>query len=818
MEIYIALGRHSDTKQWKNEKVEWDWLADRCSKTFYTSETVKTYEQLVKKDRDRADKIKSLEGAFVGGYLSGGSRLKTNVLNRQVICLDADNADPKIWKRWKLFYGSSAFLYTTHQHKPDKWRIRLVILLDRPVEHDEYIAISRRITQTLGIEQFDKTTYDFNRYMYFPTTSSDGEFLYYRSKGKPLCADELLATYDDYRDVSEWPISEAEEQSARKLLKKAGDPLEKPFLIGAFNRVYDPITTAIDEFLYDVYARSETSEDRYTFIEGSTSNGLVIYGNLAYANQSTDPCNGRAVSAFDICRIHMFGELDKKVDPDTPVNRLPSQKAMEEFASEIEEVNAELVQTKLSATIEAFGLNVTGEAVDENEGGGSGVEDDGGRKKKGDPGWIKKLRGDSRGNITTSNMNIETILSNDPNLKGRFGLNLFSERLEIKGALPWNPDTDPRVWSKDDWHGLRVYLGKPPYDLKRTPMIEDVMSVVKHYNAFHPVRDYLQGTKWDGVERVESLLIDYLGAEDTPYVRAVTRKTLIAGVKRVFKPGCKFEYVLLLIGPEGRGKSELVRRLGGRWHSDTFSFSMLSGGNGIRAFEQMQGVWVMEIPEMSGLHKAEELDVKRFLGAQVDQYRPSHGEEKIVRPRQNIFIASSNVRKPLRPNDGNRRMWPVMTVVNEPEHDMWDELDEELIAQIWAEAYHYYKKKEPIFLSTEMEKTARKMQRSFEENDDWESIITDWLEEPLSDSFENAGEPRTEVSVSEIWEFALFGDKKNLNRSVSMRINAIMRNLPDWWETKNRPMKKGKPRQSQYIKKTETIVKMKRHKSDISLN
>ena len=200
MQIDIALGRHSDTKSWEHKATTWDWLVQRCSTTFRTPETVKQYDALGKnrEGKDRQNVIKSMNSAFVGGTLLGGSRAKSNVLHRQVLCLDADTALPLIWRKFKMLVGCSAFMYTTHKHTPGKWRVRIVILLDREVTVNEYEPIARRITATLGIEQFDKTTYDFNRYMYFPTTSSDGEFLFEELDGEPLDCDAVLASYRDY--------------------------------------------------------------------------------------------------------------------------------------------------------------------------------------------------------------------------------------------------------------------------------------------------------------------------------------------------------------------------------------------------------------------------------------------------------------------------------------------------------------------------------------------------------------------------------------------------------------------------------------------
>lgn len=796
MQIDIAIGRHSDTKSWEHKSTTWDWLVQRCSTTFRTPETVKQYDALGKnrEGKDRQNAIKSLEGAFVGGMLLGGSRAKSNVLHRQVLCLDADTALPSIWRKFKMLVGCSAFMYTTHKHTPGKWRVRIVILLDREVTVNEYEPIARRITATLGIEQFDKTTYDFNRYMYFPTTSSDGEFLFEELDGEPLDCDAILGSYRDYLNEAEWPLAESENKATRHALKILGDPLSKPGIIGAFCRVYN-VKEAIAEFLSDVYEPTDTNEDRYTYTGGSTSGGLVVYDDdlKCFSNHGTDPMSGKGANAFDLCRVHLFGDQDSRAKDNTPVNRLPSHLAMEDFAMSQDAVREELMTARMAQTMEDFSSYVEGKEDDADF----------------DPNWIKKLESDKKGNVITCARNFETILENDPRIRGNFGLNMFSGRLEAVGPLPWNAYKKNRIWSDDDWKGLRMYMSMPPYVLTRTPSLDDVMGVVKYRTAFHPVQDYIKKTAWDGTERVESLLIDYLGAEDSEYVRTVTRKTLLAAVTRIFKPGCKFEYVLTMVGPEGRGKSEIIKRLGGQWYSSTFSFSMLSGGNGIRAIEQIQGVWIIEIPEMSGLKKAEANAAKSFLGGEIDIYRPSHGQENVVRPRQCIFMGSTNNKDFLTSADGNRRFWPVTVLETEPDKSIWDDLTKAEVAQIWAEAYQYYLAGEQLHLPKEIETIARQHQGEHEEKDEWFEIIRKWLDEPIENAVSDFGidtgkQYRRKVCAADVWEFALLGDKKGINTQNTKRIHTIMRSLPDWREGKSKAMFEGRTKLIAYYRKGKT--------------
>ena len=174
-------------------------------------------------------------------------------------------------------------------------------------------------------------------------------------------------------------------------------------------------------------------------------------------------------------------------------------------------------------------------------------------------------------------------------------------------SLPWRETKGLSPWTDADDAALRYYLERT-YGLTGKDRIFDAVNVVAQSNAFHPVREYLDSCTWDEVPRVETLLIDYLGAEDTPYTRAVTRKALAAAVARIYRPGCKFDNMLTLRGAQGIGKSAFFGKLGGPWFSDTFT-SM----QGKEAYEQVQGVWIVEIGELAGMKKAEIETIKLYL-------------------------------------------------------------------------------------------------------------------------------------------------------------------------------------------------------------
>jgi predicted P-loop ATPase len=288
---------------------------------------------------------------------------------------------------------------------------------------------------------------------------------------------------------------------------------------------------------------------------------------------------------------------------------------------------------------------------------------------------------------------------------------------------------------------------------------------------------------------VETLLIDYLGAEDSAYTRAVTRKTLAAAVARIFRPGCKFDYMLTLRGRQGLGKSALIGKLGGQWYSDTFTTMQ-----GKEAYEQVMGVWIMEVGELAGMRKAEAEQIKLYISKQTDRFRPAYGRRLQEFPRQCIFIGTTNEHAFLRDTTGNRRFWVVDTP-NQPARDFWEELTPEVISLIWAEAVEIYKAGEKLYLTKELEKAARDIQESYEEENPKAGIVADYLDRLLPTDWdsrdlydrrawlESAGEgtvQRATVCTLEIWAEALGGNPDKLDRYVAKEIRDIMAGLPEW--------------------------------------
>ncbi len=776
-EIHIATYPSRQTKVGQNKKLRWSEFLDQLLSTTRTKETIQDY---FKMGREEQDTIKDV-GGFVGGWLKGGRRKTGCVEHRTLLTLDADLAQADLLDMFDLSYGRAAAVYSTHKHTPEKPRLRFIAPLCRPVTAEEYEAIGRRVAHDLGIDQFDDTSYQPTRLMFYASTAADGEFFKDFRDGPWLDPDAVLGQYHDWRDMSYWPVSSRMTDIRKRAAKKQGAPQEKPGLVGAFCRCYD-IGAAIEKFLPEVYTACALP-GRYTYAKGSTAAGLVLYddGLFAYSNHATDPASGKLCNAFDLVRVHLYGDRDEDVPPDTPMSRRPSFLAMQDLAAKDTEVKRLLNRERLERAKADF-EDPAEDADDES--------------------WVDELEVDRKGRVLSTIDNVYIILLHDPLLKGAVSYNDLKVRPVALQDLPWRAVADHingSTWTDADDSALRWYLEKY-YKLTGKEKIMDGMLRTAKTNAIHPIRDYLEELSWDGSPRLDTLLVDYLGADDTPYTRAVTRKTFMAAVARIFEPGCKFDYVLVLAGPQGRGKSTLVAKMAKGWYTDS-----LAGIGTKEAYEGLQGYWLVELGELAAMRKLEIETIKNFISKQVDSYRAAYGRRVEDHPRQCVFIGTTNSTAFLRDDTGNRRFWPVRLGELAPAKTVWGDLTQPVIDQLWAEAVALYRAGEPLTLPPELAVNAQEQQREFTEDDprtgevqlyldtllpaDWgrrdKESRQGWFAE--SEEIRAVGVAlRERVCVAEIWaECFSRGMGRGLGtmkRQDANELRAIMRQMPGWRE------------------------------------
>ncbi|QEH69742.1 VapE domain-containing protein [Cellulosilyticum sp. WCF-2] len=773
--VKIATGKSRKDTAWKNKEVSWSNLLSKLSNTYYTRETIEEY---AKASKTKQDEIKDI-GGFVGGSLKEGRRKAENVLTRSLLTLDADFAPTDLWDNIEMLYDFSIACYSTHKHTPSKPRLRLVIPLSRSVTPEEYEAIGRKIAEDLGIDYFDDTTYQASRLMYWPSTSKNGEYFFRFIDAKWLDADAVLNRYEDWRDTSFWPESSRVQKAHKKLADRQGDPLEKDGLIGAFCRAYT-IQEAIEEFLSEEYVEC-VMKDRYTYTQGSTSAGLVIYEDkFAYSNHATDPCSGLLCNAFDLVRLHKYGELDRDKEEGTEVTKLPSFTAMQEFASKDKRVKKELIQ----GTKDDFDDDL--DIDDDNED------------------WMQYLDVTKQGKILNSISNVRLILDHDKRIKKTFGFNDLSHRPELITDLPWRNKGYNPVWKDSDDSGLREWL-EAEYGLSGKEKIMDAFTNVAVKNHYHPIRTYLDSLIWDGVERLEVLLIEFLGADDTPYVRAVTRKQFVAAVARIFEPGVKHDEMLIIVGDQGIGKSTLLDLMGGKWFSDS-----VEDFKGKDVAEGLQGRWIIEIGELDAMKRNEVETVKKFLSKRTDIFRFAYGRRSDEYPRQCVFFGTTNTDDFLKDQTGGRRFWPVDTCKARAKKSVFKDLSKEVIDQLWAEAKHYYEQGETLHVEGEIAEAAAEAQRAHKEIDPRIGQVIEYLDMKLPTSWSEMtlqarreyihnsqfGDPeefviRDRVCPIEIWQELFKGDVTERSRYDIKMITQMMKEVPGW-ESEGKPKHFGK--------------------------
>ncbi len=624
-----------------------------------------------------------------------------------------------------------------------------------------------------------------SRLMYWPSCCKDGEYIYDISDSGFCSVDGLLGMYGDWKDVQQWPQVPGTDAVEKKRLAKQEDPTAKRGIIGAFCRTYN-IVQAMDKFIPGMYEETSMS-GRYTYTGGSTVGGAVVYDGdmFLYSHHATDPCSGLLVNAFDLVRLHMYGDKDQEAKEGTPNNKLPSFVLMSQMAAADPAVADLITREKYEEAQRAFNLQ--------------GDPGDSENSQDPDLNWIKRMKHDGKGNIARTINNAVLILENDPLLKGKIVTDEFASCGLIIGKVPWSIETGRRRWRDSDDAGYYNYM-ELFYGITGREKLDNALLLVGSQNRINDVKEYLKGLRWDGVRRLDTLLVDYLGAEDSAYVRAVMRKSLCAAVARAVMGAVKYDYMPIFAGPQGIGKSTFLSLLGKGWFSDS-----LTTFEGKEAAELIQGTWINEVGELTAMSKQETNAVKQFLSKTHDIYRAAYGKRTDKYPRRCVFFGTSNEEEFLKDVTGNRRFWPVDAGVHPAKKSVWRDLPYE-VDQIWAEAYLYWMLGETLYLPKELEQAAEEMQESHREASGKEGLIHEFIEKEIPSNWDslslmarrqfNSGNmklPEGEVLVKrekvcalEIWVECLNGEAKYMSRKDSMEINSVLASAPGWRRNKSK--------------------------------
>ena len=809
-QISISTGSSRWSTQWQTTQMPWTDFCEELRKPKRVGdETLAEFLKMKKADQDERKDV----GGFVGGVIEGGRRKVGAVKSRDLItldldCIPKDKTDTIIGAARGMGYACA--IYSTRKHRPEAPRLRVIWPTDRSMTVDEYEPVARQLAMIVGIDWCDPTTYELNRLMYWPSVSKDSAYVCEVMDGGPVPVDRILSRYSDWHDISQWPTGESEQIRDKKMHTRQQDPVTKEGLIGAFCRTYT-IHDAIETFLPEVY--EQVSDDRYTYLGGSTAGGAVVYEDkYLYSHHATDPCSGQEVNAFDLVRLHKFGDLDEDIKDGTPNNRRPSYREMQALAASDKGVMELLARERSEKALEAF----------------EGIGQDGAEEAPADE--LPKLKLTAKGEVDKTNDNVVEILEKDPRLKGRIARDVFLEAPVITGPMPWEHADDLARWKKGQitrrrWtdaddaclrHFLEVYYG-----LSEGKYIDTALKVCFNRHRVNEVQEYLESITWDGEPRLDTLFIDHFDTDDNAYTRAAARKIMMAAVDRAINGGTKFDYMVILNGDQGIGKSTFIRMLGNKWFSDS-----LCTFTGKDAAELVRGCWILEIGELASMNKAEVEDVKQFLSKNEDVYRASYAHQTEEHPRRCVFFGTSNDTAFLRDMTGNRRFWPI-DVREDPEkkqrifRDLETERD-----QIWAEAYYRWAHpeiygEEKLYMdSPEAAELALEAQEEHQDDSGWASQIQVYLDTlvpedwddmdtqdrrmwlhgrkaPLPEGEELKLQPILYVSVRQIWEDCFGGDIRYLRPQDRQEIRRIMSKMPEWEYLKT-PRKLGKGSQRCY--------------------
>ena len=775
-QITISTAGSRRSTAWPASTLFWSEFIEKLKTPVRSVEKMEEYLALSKtKQGDLKD-----VGGFVGGTFKNSRRKAENVLLRDLVTLDADSIEgaqlDSILKHISGL-GCDYAVYSTRKHLPEKPRIRVIVPLDAPVGPEEYEAIARKLAEMIGMEFFDPTTFEPSRLMFWPSVCADGEYLYYTEDKALLSASGMLALYPDWRNAASWPQVPGTPERQQKLADRQGNPLEKTGVVGAFCRAFD-IYRTMDELIPGVYAPCDIP-GRYTYTEGSTTGGAVVYdsGNFLYSHHSTDPAGSKLCNSFDLARIHLFGERDDDVKPETPTNRLPSFTAMTEYALNFPAVTLSLTQENHAKAMEAFSTPV--DATDTN--------------------WMAQLAISANTGLPAKTIdNALLILCNDAGLKGKIAYDDFARRLMALGSLPWNPETKRRVWNDADDASLTHYLEKAYRLSIAEKKLENAVTITSQRNAYNDVQSYLMRTEWDGVARLDTWLFDYYGCADNAYTRAVSRKGWTAAVARAMVPGCKYDCMPIMVGDQGTFKSTGLHVMGGEYYSDS-----LTTFEGKEAAEQLQGVLVCEVAELASASRSETNVVKQMLSRRTDRFRLPYGRRTGEFPRTVVFWGTTNDKEFLRDSTGERRYWPVDIRETTPTKDVRTQMPLER-DQLWAEAFIRWQLGEYLDLEGSAKEIWEKVVKEHKITNTKEGLILDFLERPVpvdwhkrgiqnrrlywaSEHGSNATETyeRRTVCAVELWTECFSREAGQMKQTDAREINAILEGLDGWKRIKS---------------------------------
>jgi predicted P-loop ATPase len=339
--------------------------------------------------------------------------------------------------------------------------------------------------------------------------------------------------------------------------------------------------------------------------------------------------------------------------------------------------------------------------------------------------WLKDCICDERGRIIPNLANVLIALRAAPELADAFAYDLMLCVSVLMKELPIAPNAEiascdpvPRPVRDHDVSQLQEFLQHNGITKVGKDTAHQAVDQRAQERSFHPVREYLDNLKWDGVKRLDGWTIRYLGADPGDYSAKVGRMFLIAMVARIYEPGCKADHMIVLEGDQGVGKSTACRVLAGEWFSDN-----LPDVRDKDSAQHIRGKWLVEIAELAAIGKAEAETLKSFISRQIERFRPAYGRKEAIEPRQCVFVGTTNRSVYLKDETGARRFWPIK--VSKVDIEGLESARD----QLFAEAFTSYCAGEKWWPNQSFERNhIRPQQQARYETDPWELAISDYVD------------------------------------------------------------------------------------------
>ena len=532
--------------------------------------------------------------------------------------------------------------------------------------------------------------------------------------------------------------------------------------------------------------------DRYTYTEGSTAGGAVVYGGglWLYSHHATDPAGGQLCNAWDLVRIHRFGELDDGKETDDPT-KLPSYRAMLDLATKDARVHGEQIDRQFGdmgsiAPVSEETATTNDDVDTEND----DVEDAGETEEEDPDAWKAMLTLNKKtGQPEATRNNASVIDKYAPMFKGRLAYCEMGGQIYVISPMPWKhrsgkltaaeekllmgdgwmttddiyalhgyhgpPRMQGRVWDKQDRIELYKVFERWNYKVNQAAnsALDDAVLDAAYEQKVNPIKDYLLGLKWDGTERLDTMFIRWLGAEDCALNRVVTRLWMMGAVDRALLPGRQFDSVLVFCGEQGIGKTSLLRMLAGEYYTNAVDATSMSKATG----ELLQGKWIVELGELDSVKKSSSTAFKNFITSTSDHYRKPYATDAEDFPRQCVFAATTNEGAFLRDDTGERRFWIMPCAGQKGMAELGKKGTlpgfAEEVEQLWAEAVVRWRERmlemrrggeEPervnLYLyitDPELEAEMEERRQGFKLPDTDRELIEEYLDRPRPDNWES---------------------------------------------------------------------------------